>query len=71
MVGQFKPLLTVSVKSAEVSAEKIFRGCITQHGEKGGIGIEQLAVGIAAADAVRGVGDQRAEIRFGDNDRKQ
>ncbi len=33
--------------------------------EECGISVEDLARGIAAADAIRSVRDQRAEVRFG------
>jgi len=64
-IGQLEPLLGVGVESAEMGADQLHGGGISEHRQQGGIGVQQIACSITAADTIGSIGHERAEIYFG------
>src|SRR5882724_9996506 len=65
IVGQAEPLLRIGVQIGQILADQLCAGFMAQHGDQGGIHIEQDAVGVAAADSVGRVGHQGTEVNLG------
>ena len=65
IVGEIEPLVGVGVETEDVLADQFVWGSQAEQFEEGGIGVENLARGVAAANAIGSVGDQRAEVRLG------
>ena len=64
-IGEIEPLFGVGVEGIDLPADDFARRGETQQFQEGGVGIENLASGIAAADPVGSIGNQGAEIEFG------
>src|SRR4029077_11665345 len=60
-----EPLVVVGVESEDVLADQFVGGSVAKQYEDRQVGVENLSSGIAAANAVWGVGDQRAEVQLG------
>ena len=64
VVGEMEPFLRVAVQRSQMTADQLRRGTVAQHVNERGIGIRDCAIGITAADAVGGVGNQGTKIQF-------
>ena len=64
VVGQAEPLLRVGIQVGQIAADQFRAGFVAQHGHQRRVYVEQNAGGVAAADAVGSIGDQRAEVDF-------
>src|SRR5579872_2580975 len=65
MVGKIEPLVGVGVEAVDVLADHVSKRVLTEQLEEGGIRVEDFSSRVAAADAVRGVGDQGTKIELG------
>ena len=63
-VGEIEPVVVVSVESEDVLPDQFVGGRVSEQVHECGIDVQNLACGIAAANAVGGVRDQRPEILF-------
>src|SRR5712691_9221468 len=65
VVRQAEPLLGIGIEVGEILADQLRTRLVAQHGDQGGIHVEQDTVRVAAADPVGSVGDQGAEVNLG------
>ena len=63
-IGEVEPLVVIGVETEDVLTDDFAGRGVAEQFEEGRVGVENLAGRVAAADAVGGVRDQRAEVEF-------
>ena len=65
VVGEVEPFIVFGVEPEDVLANQFLGGGVAEQLDERGIGVENLAGRIAAANAVGGVGHKRSEVQLG------
>src|SRR5208282_4795546 len=65
IISEVEPALAVGIEATQVLACELGSGAVAEHVQQCGIGVQQFAGSVTAADAVGSVRDEGSEIELG------